>query len=213
MKIKVLIVEDHEIVRQGIKALLKDDDEIIVSGEGSNGIEALEIIKNNSPDIVLMDMNMPQMNGLECTRLIKQKYPMVKILVLSMHDNENYLFDMMEAGANGYLLKNSSKDELLFAIKKIVNNSYYIGSEFIAAFLSHYRSQPTSMNLQTINLSEREIKVLTLIAEGRTNQEIADILFSSVRTIETQRKKILEKTGTTNTATLIRYAMKNGILQ
>ena len=214
MTTKVLLVEDHEIVRKGIKALLEGNPEFEITGESSNGNEALEMISNIIPDVVLMDMNMPVMNGLECTKLIKQHYPQIKVLILSMHDHENYLIDMLSAGADGYILKNSSKAELLFAIKKVALGGNYIGSEFTINLLSKFKVNPNNIvpNGVKVELSEREKDVLFLIAEGHTNAEIAEKLFTSIRTIETRRKRLLEKTGTTNTATLIRFAVKNGLV-
>jgi DNA-binding NarL/FixJ family response regulator len=214
MQTKVLLVEDHEIVRQGIKALLQGNPQVVVTGEASNGEEALEKISASQPDLILMDMNMPVMNGLDCTKLVKKQFPSIKVLILSMHNHENYLIDMLDAGADGYILKNSSKDELLFAIKKIANNGVYIGSEFTLGMLAKFKAENKSNMLPKINLalSDREKDVLTLIADGLTNAEIAGKLFTSIRTIETRRKRLLEKTGTTNTATLIRFAVKNGLI-
>jgi DNA-binding NarL/FixJ family response regulator len=214
MKIKVLLVEDHEIVRKGIKAILESDPEIEVAGEASNGIEAIQKLKTIPVDFVLMDMNMPEMNGQECTKLVKQYHPAIKVLILSMHDHENYLIDMLGAGVDGYILKNASKDELLFAIKKITTGGIYIGSEFTVNIVSKYKSNNHHpVATIEIELSDRERDVLTLIAEGHTNAEIAEKLFTSIRTIETRRKRLLEKTSTTNTATLIRFAVRNGLVE
>ncbi|HEY1040913.1 MAG TPA: response regulator transcription factor [Bacteroidia bacterium] len=213
MSIKVFLIEDHEIVRHGLRALLNGD-EIEIVGEASNGIEALEKFEQVTCDLVLMDMNMPGMNGIECTKELKKKYPHVKILILSMHDHDSYLINMLDAGADGYILKNSSKEELLFAIKKIVNNGIYIGSEFTLGMLEKYKMQQVSLQTKktSIKLTEREQEVLELMAKGYTNLEMAQKLFNSVRTIETRRKKLLEKTGTTNTATLIHFATLHGLI-
>ncbi len=211
MPVKVFLVEDHEIVRQGIKALLDGEPDIIVTGEASNGIEMLKRLDSGLPDVVLMDMNMPEMSGVECTTEVKKKYPGVKVLILSMHDHESYLVDMIYAGADGYILKNSSREELLFAIRKVANEGVYISSEFALNMLAKHK-RDTRRTLPPVVLSDREMDVLVLIAEGHTNTEIADKLFTSVRTIETRRKNLLDKTGTTNTATLIRYAVLNGLV-
>lgn len=214
MIIKVLLVEDHEIVRKGIKALLEGNPDFSVTGEASNGIEALEKIPQQMPDVVLMDMNMPEMSGQECTKLIKQHFPNIKVLILSMHDHENYLVEMLKAGADGYILKNSSKEELLFAIRRVAGGGKYVGSEFTINLISKngFHSNGTAHENNGVELSDRERDVLLLIAEGLTNAEIAVKLFTSIRTIETRRKRLLEKTGTTNTATLIRYAVKCGMV-
>jgi len=216
MGINVFLVEDHDIVRQGIRALLENQPEITVIGEACNGAEALEKLKYLQPDLLLMDMNMPVMSGLECTRRIRTEYPGIKILVLSMHDHENYLIEMLDAGANGYVLKNTSKDELLFAIKKIANDGVYIGPEFTLNMLAKYKASTNFAEVGTaldLKISDREMDVLRLVAKGLTNNEIAKQLFTSVRTIETRRKNLLEKTKTTNTATLIRFVTLKGIIK
>lgn len=215
MAVKIFLVEDHDIVRQGIKALLSGESSVIVTGEASNGSEVIPMLKKQKPDVLVMDMNMPVMNGLETTKFIKKEYPEIKILILSMHDHESYLIDLLDAGADGYILKNSTKDELLFAIHKIVGGGMYIAPEFTMNMLAKYKMSMTTnfkSGASTVDLSEREQAVLDLIAEGYTNLEIASKLFISVRTIETRRKKLLEKTGTVNTATLIRFAVKNGLI-
>jgi DNA-binding NarL/FixJ family response regulator len=215
MKTKILLVEDHDIVRQGIRALIENDEQVEVIGEAGNGEEALTFLKNKKPDLILMDMNMPLMNGTECTRRIKKDFPSIKILVLSMHEHENYLTDMLDAGADGYILKNTGKEELLDAIKKVMKGSIYIGPEFTMNLIHKFRSSNgfSVLKRTAINLSDRENDVLQLIAEGMTNSEIAQKLFTSVRTIETRRKKLLEKTGTNNTATLIKYSVQNGLVK
>jgi DNA-binding NarL/FixJ family response regulator len=215
MTIKVLLVEDHDIVREGINSLLQSDEEISVVGEARNGSEAIEKIDSLDPDVIVMDMNMPVMNGLECTKFIRQNFPDKKILILSMHEHENYLIDLLDAGASGYILKNSSKNELVFAIKKIANNGMYMGAEFTMNMLAKYKSSGSyrAVTGKQLNISDRESDVLNLIAQGKTNAEIANELFTSVRTIETRRKKLLEKTNTTNTATLIKFAFQSGLLK
>lgn len=213
MPVKVFLVEDHEIVRQGIKALLEGEPDVTVIGEAPNGVEMLKKLETEQPDVLLMDMNMPEMSGVECTTQVKKKFPGVKVLILSMHDHESYLVDMIYAGAEGYILKNSSREELLFAIRKVANEGVYISSEFALNMLAKNNKRDHRKPVTPpVILSDREMDVLTLIAEGHTNTEIANKLFTSVRTIETRRKNLLDKTGTTNTATLIRYAVMNGLV-
>jgi DNA-binding NarL/FixJ family response regulator len=215
LPVKILLVEDHDIVRQGIRALLEGEKDIVtVIDEARNGAEALEKIRRQSPGVVLMDMNMPIMNGIECTKQIRREFPDVKVLILSMHDHESYLIEMLEAGANGYLLKNAAKDELVFAIKKIANDGIYFGPEFTLNMLAKYKAAIGHSSAKVdVKLSDREMDVLRLIAMGYTNTEMAKTLFTSVRTIETRRKKLLDKTGTTNTATLIKFAVLNGLIK
>jgi DNA-binding NarL/FixJ family response regulator len=216
MDITIFLVEDHDIVRNGIKALLSNHPQIKIVGEASHGLEALEKLEKLQPDLLLMDMNMPVMDGLESTKRIKDQYPDIKILVLSMHDHESYLIDMLQAGANGYILKNASTEELVFAIRKIANDGTYIGPEFTLNMLAKYKSSAGCSEgaaLYDFKISDREMDVLKLVAKGLTNNEIALKLFTSVRTIETRRKKLLEKTKTKNTATLIYFAAANGLLK
>lgn len=216
MAVNIVLVEDHDIVREGIKSLLEDESgEVRVIGEANNGAQAIELLTKVEPDVIVMDMNMPVMNGLECTRILKKQNPNVRILILSMHDHESYLIDMLDAGANGYVLKNVSKDELLFAIKKVANDGMYMGPEFTMSMLAKYKSEAGfgfKAPHADINLTEREREVLKYISEGFTNTEMANKLFISVRTVETHRKKLLEKTGTTNVATLIKFAVENRLL-
>jgi DNA-binding NarL/FixJ family response regulator len=215
MKIKVLLVEDHDIVRQGIKALLQPETDLLVVGEAKNGEDALVEIASKDPDVIVMDMNMPVMNGLLCTRAIKEKFPQKKVLILSMHDHENYLIDLLGAGAQGYILKNSPKEDLVFAIKKIANDGIYMGPEFTLNMLQKYKGSRVDPPVlqRDLNITQREMEVLKLMADGKTNAEIARELFTSVRTIETRRKNLLDKTQSVNTATLIRYAVKNGLVE
>lgn len=216
MEINVFLVEDHEILRSGVKALLSTQQNIHVIGEASNGLEAFEKLKRINPDVLLMDINMPVMDGVESTKKIKAEYPHTKVLVLSVHSQETYLVDMLQAGAEGYILKNSSTEELVYAIQKIANDGIYIGPEFTLNMLAKYGpgSSPDSRSVANdLKISDREMDVLKLIAKGLTNNEIAQRLFTSVRTIETRRKKLLEKTRTINTATLIYFATANGLLK
>lgn len=216
MDIKLILVEDHEIVRKGILALLEGESDIRVIAEAANGDEALSLIRAKDPDFILMDLNMPVMNGVEATRHIRRDFPNKKILILSMHDHEEYLFDILDAGADGYILKNSSRAELLFAIRKIAENGKYISTEFVFNLLEKYKSNTVnfkSAKTSDLKVSDREMDVLQLVAKGQTNMEIAAVLFTSVRTIETRRKNLLDKTGTTNTATLIKFAVQHGLVR
>lgn len=216
MAIKILLAEDQAIVREGLKVLLDSEPEVSVVAVASNGREVLETIEKIEVDIVIMEVNMPVMNGLTCTKQVKAKFPDIRVLILSVCDNESYLIDLLDAGADGYILKSSTKEELLFAIHKISNDGTYIGPEFTLNILNRRKAErkTDSAEINPNNtLTDREMEVLELIAQGMTNAEMASKLFISVRTIETRRKKILEKTGTTNTATLIKYAILNGLIR
>jgi DNA-binding NarL/FixJ family response regulator len=214
MQIKVLFVEGNDIVRKGLRALLQGIPDIVITGEAANHVDAIRLISETHPDIILLDINIPVSHGLECMKQIRSRYPKIKVLMLSMQDYENHLFDMLKTNAQGYILKNTTKEELIFAIRRIIDGCPYLCSEFaISLFekLDHYKS--TFKNHSNVILSDREKDVLHLIADGHTNAEIAEKLFTSIRTIETRRKRLLEKTGTTNTATLIRYAVKSGLVE
>ncbi|MBX0334827.1 response regulator transcription factor [Pontibacter sp. HSC-14F20] len=212
--IKVIITEDHIILRQGLIALLNEDNEIEVVGEASNGVKLLELLAQVPADVVLMDINMPEMDGFEATERVQETYPETKVLALSMLNSLPYVQKIMSCGASGYILKTTGKDELRSAIKLIAGGTNYICSELSIKMLANSMMSVTPKNekVEQTGLSKREIEVLTLIAEGFTNAEIADRLFTSKRTIETHRQNILEKTGAKNTANLIKYAIGHKII-
>jgi len=196
MPIKLLIVEDHDILRNGVRSLLEGDSSIEVIGEASNWSNITESIKKNSPDVVLLGINSQVMNDLETTRKIKKEFPELKVLLLSTDDHEKYLIDMLDTGANGYVLKKASRDELTFAIRKITNDGIYMGSEFTLGLLFKYKSISGFVgqtSKASVSITNREREVLNLMAEGFTNAEMANKLFTSVRTIETRRKNLLIK--------------------
>lgn len=213
MKIKIFLADDHELFRQGITALL-DKTEIEVVGEAANGQETLEKLNTVKPHIVLLDICMSLMNGLDCARRIREDFPDIKVLILSMHDSENNLIEMINAGVKGYILKTGSKEELIFGIRRIFNGGMYISSELIVKKINNINSvaERTSTLMAELKISERELEILKLIVKGYTNSEIAQQLFASSRTIETRRKKLLDKTKTSNTAMLIHFATVNGLI-
>jgi DNA-binding NarL/FixJ family response regulator len=213
MKIRIFLADDHALFRQGIKALLEDTD-IEMVGEASNGRETLDMLNTIKADILLLDINMAVMNGVACARFLKENFPDLKILVLSMCDTENHLTEMLDAGVKGYVLKSGSKEELVFAIKQIFNGGMYVSTEFLIKKLGNIKFAFENANalIENLKLSERELEVLKLIVQGYTNSEIAQKLFASVRTIETRRKKLLNKTKASNTAKLIHFATVNGLV-
>lgn len=210
--VRVIITEDHMILRQGLKMLLEEDPEIEVAGEAGNGKELLELLKHTPADIILMDINMPDMNGFEATERVVKEFPNTKVIALSMLNNLPFVQKILQCGASGYLLKTTGKEELRSAIKLVMGGTNYICSELSINMLSS--SLSTSPDpVEHAGLSKRELEVLTLIAEGFTNAEIADKLFTSKRTIETHRQNILEKTGAKNTANLIKYAIGHKLIK
>lgn len=214
--IRIILAEDHHIVRDGVRSLLEKEKGLAVIGEGANGAEVLQLLEEGvKADIVLADMSMPVMGGLELTEQLKAKYPHIKVIILSALDNEKYVLKAFQSGVKGYLLKSGSPDELVFAIKHIHQYNQYISSDLSRRFLNRLLALPdpvTHKNMWDLDFSTREVEILSLLAEGYTNQEIADTLFASKRTIENQRQIMIVKTGTRNTIALIRFAMLNGII-
>lgn len=215
--INVVLAEDHNVVRNGIKSLLENEQDLQVVAEATNGSEVLDLLeKGINTDIILTDINMPKMTGIEMTALVNEKFPNVKVIILSMLDHEKYIIEAFKAGASGFILKNVTKDELVFALKHVrLNNEKYICSELALRLLDKLINKPDVAvpdELSDLDLSKREVEVLVLIAEGYTNQEIADKLFTSKRTIEGHRQNLIDKTNSRNTAALIRYAILSGLI-
>jgi len=187
-----------------------------VAGEAVNGRQALELLENGTAaQVVLADMNMPELSGIELIAKLKQLAPSCKVIVLSALDHEKYVVQAFQTGANGYLLKSVNPEELIFAIRHIYAGSQYVCSELTSRFLNRLLSVPDALTSELadgIDFSSREVEILGLIAEGYTNQEIADKLFTSKRTIEGHRQALIEKTGARNTAALVRFAIMNGII-
>ena len=227
--IKVLLADDHAILRDGIRALLSREQDMEVVGEASNGQALLGLLQSTAADVVLMDINMPVLDGFATMPLLRQQYPAVRVLVLSMLDHENYVSRMLQAGALGYVLKSADSTEITHAIRTVAAGRPFlcteIGLDILYRLVQRTASAPpaaetapedvpgASVTRKPTDLSGRELEVLKLIAEGLTNQEIADKLFTSKRTIETHRQNIIEKTQAKNTAALIRYAMAQGLIE
>jgi DNA-binding NarL/FixJ family response regulator len=215
--LQILLAEDHNIVRNGIKMLLEMDKNITIAGEAINGREVMDLVNRGIPvDIILADINMPELDGISLLKEMKEVNRDIRIVMLSMHDNEKYVVQAFLEGASGYLLKNISADELIFSLKHIHGGGKYLCSELAIRMLEkliHNGYTSASSAEMNIDFSIREIEVLHLIAEGLTNKEISDKLFISKRTTEGHRQSLIEKTGSRNTAALIRFAVLNGYLQ
>ena len=216
--IKVILVDDHEIIRDGIKALLKGADGIDIVGEAENGQEAIELLDKNNIDLVLMDISMPIMDGIDATKYISKNFSWVKVIVLSMHDDESHIINMLKAGAVGYVFKNTGKIKLIEAIKTVSSGESFFAKEASQKIMEHFMqnkgTEKRNGSLEDIHrLTEREKEVLRLIAEEYTNQEIADKLFLSPRTIDTHRRNLLQKLNVKNTAGLVKFAIKCGLLE
>lgn len=215
-KVKLIIVDDHKIIREGLCSLLAGHNEIEIIGEASNGQETLNILADTQADVVLMDVNMPVMNGYEATRSIREHFPFTKVIALSVLNDEGNISRMLESGAHGYISKSAGKEELFLAIKLVYNGTPYISSDISIRILDRvndplYGKEVVAQADKQV-LSKREMEVLALISEGYTNAEIADKLFTSKRTIETHRQNILEKTKSKNTAHLIKYAFQQNLI-
>jgi len=213
-KIKIIIADDHHLFIEGLKAIVKDSDEVALVGEAENGELLMELLKNKPTDVVLMDVNMPKMNGIEATKKIKSEYPTVKILGLTMFDDTQNISEMIKAGASGYLLKTTGKLELINAISKVHGGEKYLSSEVSVKLIERMfnGSNGDSMLLRRAELTPREKEIIKLIAQEMTNTEIAERLNNSPMTIITHRKNLLRKLGVKNTAGLIKYAVQHGML-
>jgi DNA-binding NarL/FixJ family response regulator len=217
--IRVLLADDHTILRDGIRALLIQEPDIEVVGEASNGQDVLDVLARTPTDVVLMDLNMPVLDGFATMPLLQEQHPGVQVVVLSMLDREDYVHRIMQAGALGYVLKSAESSEILFAIRTVATGRHFLCTEVGISTLNRLVNRPAAARSdassahKSSDLSSREMEVLRLIAEGLTNAEIADKLFTSKRTIETHRQNIIEKTQAKNTAALIRYAMGQGLIQ
>jgi two-component system response regulator NreC len=207
--IKVLLADDHTIVRQGLKLILSSRPDLEVVGEAANGREVLDLAEKLKPDVILMDVAMPELNGIEATRRLHQISPRTKVLVLSMHKEAVYVREILKAGARGYILKDAIDTELVNAIQSVARGDGYISPAISGALLSDYRQNLTDpLDL----LSTREREVLQLIAEGKTNKEVATRLNLSVYTVDSHRGKIMEKLNLHSAGELIRFAVKNGLV-
>jgi DNA-binding NarL/FixJ family response regulator len=208
--IRVAIADDHEIFRKGLRIILNEIDELKVIAEAQNGHELFEILKHHEVDVVLMDIRMPVMDGIEATKKLVEKYPKIKIIALTMFEEISYFNQMVEAGANGFLLKKTNKDELYRAILLVMQDETYFSEEFIS---NVNKTQKPKSRIASIELTEREQEVLDLICKGMSNAEISKYLGLSARTVDGHRAHLLEKTGAKNSPHLVMFAIKNGLIQ
>ncbi len=207
--IRVLVVDDHAILRDGIRSLLESQEDVIVVGEADNGEDAVALVGNTQPDIVLMDISMSRMNGLEATRVIKERYPKVKVLILTQHDSREYIAPALQAGAAGYVLKRSGRREMLNALRQVYEQGAYLTSNVTREFLQDYAGEGYRHKNEEYRLTEREEQVLRLIVEGKSNKEIAAELGISPKTVSVHRTNIMTKFKVQNTVELIRYVAGN----
>jgi two-component system, NarL family, response regulator NreC len=211
--IRIVLADDHEIFRDGFNVMLKKQDDIRLVGEAANGMELIQVTEKLLPDIIITDIKMPGIDGIEATKILSKRFPQVNIIALSMFDDDNLIIDMLEAGAKGYLLKSSHKNEIIDAIKAVYkHDTYYCKSTStkLVHMIAQSRFDP-SKEVQKPQFSAKEIEVIRLICQEASNKEMASKLFLSIRTIEGYREKIQEKIKAKNSAGIVVYAIKTGI--
>ncbi len=213
-RIRVLIADDHAILRSGVRLLIEAESDMEVIGEAGDGVEAVELTRSLKPDVVVMDISMPEMSGIEATRAIKAELDQTNIVGLTMHSNDTYFFELLKAGAAGYVVKGGSPHELTDAIRAAARGEAYIhptlASKLIQGFTE--RTDPHSGSSQSDGLTEREKEVVRLIADGLTSREIAEELVISPNTVERHRANTMSKLGMHNKAELVRYAVEQGLV-
>ncbi|MCX8478641.1 MAG: hypothetical protein RL138_756 [Bacteroidota bacterium] len=217
-RVKILIADDHQLIIDTLTLLLKDAPDMDVLEEANNGEEVMQILQRRKVDLVLMDIEMPELDGIEATKQIRAKYPDVKVMALSGTKEKKTITKMLDAGAAGFVLKNCTKDELISAIRKIARGSKYFSSDVSEALMdimaeSKEKQKSVTAVIQRDQLTPREIEIIKLLAEGMSSPDIAKKLFRSSRTIDTHRTNIMKKIGVHNIAGLIKYAIQNGIIE
>jgi two-component system response regulator NreC len=212
--IRVLLGEDHGIVRDGLRMLLESQPDFAVVAEAANGREAVARTKETRPDVAILDISMPELSGLEATRLIKAESPQTRVLILTMHESDEYFFRALEAGASGYVLKKAATQDLIAATRAVARGEAFLYPSVAKKLIADYvqRVQSGGEQIGYASLSEREREILLLIAEGLSNQQVAERLSVTTSTVQTHRAHILEKLGLQTTADLIKYAVQHGLV-
>ena len=212
MKYKVMLVDDHKLFRKGLRMLIDALNRFEVAGEASTGVEFLNLLDQGKPDVVMLDIAMPEMDGIEAARLALVKYPDLKIITLSMFGEQDYYFKMVDAGVKGFLLKNSDFTEVRMALETVVEGGNYFSRELLMNLVNSLKNSPEELTPDS-PLSDREKEIILLICKGMSTQEIADSLCLSKRTVDSHRANILLKTGCRNTASLVVYAIKEKLVE
>ncbi len=211
MPTKILLADDHQIVREGLHSLFEKEADLEVVGEAENGRQAVRMARDLKPDVVVMDVAMPELNGIEAMRQILAELPAAKVLALSMHSNKHYVIEALKAGASGYLLKDGAFDELVQAIRAVIANRSYLSPEITGAVIDDVVHHQPPEPRPAPRLSSREREVLQLLAEGKTSQQIARRLFVSRKTVDTHRQHIMKKLDLYSVAELTKYAVRKGL--
>ena len=210
--IRVLLADNHTLVRAGLRALLQNIEGIQVIAEAGDGREALHLVAEHQPDVVLMDIAMPEMNGLEAAAHVVKEFPQVRVIILSMHANEEYVLQALRIGAMGYLLKDAGISELELAIKAICQGETYLSPAVSKHVVANYLQRVSDESSSSTQLTSRQREILQLIAEGRSTKEIAELLFISVKTVETHRMQLMKRLDIHDVAGLVRYAIRMGLV-
>lgn len=213
---KIILVDDHKLFREGLNFVISQIDEFKVVAEASDGREFLRLIDSTEADLVLMDISMPHVDGIEATKIAMEKYPDLKILALSMFGDEDYYYKMIQVGVKGFILKESGKEELEKAMWEVLNGGNYFSQKLLADIIANLNKPNTGQNRpgsEQVSLTKREKEVLQLICTGLSNAEIADRLFLSLRTVEGHKSKLISKTGVKNSISLVMYAIKNKLVE
>jgi two-component system response regulator NreC len=212
MRIKILLCDDHRIIREGLRSLLEKQPDMTIVGEGTNGFEACSLAKTTSPDIIVIDVAMPGLNGIAAARRLQEENQKAKILALSMHSDRHFVTGMLQAGAAGYLLKDCAFSELTNAIRTIISGGIYLSPQITGDVLQSFARKATpSRKSGKLELSARESEILQLIAEGKSTKDTATKLNLSVKTVESHRLNIMRKVGVNNVAALTKYAIREGL--
>jgi two-component system response regulator NreC len=218
-EIRLLLVDDHAVIRTGLRMLLESQRDMVIVGEAASGLEALDLTAQLKPDIIVMDITLPDISGIEATRRIKRVYPEIAIVALTIHEDEQYFFEMLQAGATGYVPKRAAPDDLIYAIRAAATGEIYLYPSLAKALVSDYLSrrdagpEPGEMDEQLIaQLTAREQEVLELLAEGLSNEGIADRLVISRHTVARHRENLMRKLGLHNRSELVKYAIRKGMI-
>lgn len=213
MPIRIVLVDDHALVRQGFRRILEDDPDLQVAGEAGNGLDAIALVKKTDPDVVVMDMAMPEMNGLHATMELVKQRPGTKVLILSMYSDEQYVRNALDAGAKGYILKNAIENDLVRAVKAVAAGEQYLSPELSGVLIRAIKTGAFEKAVDPYDkLTQREKQVLQLIAHGKSNKEIAVLLDLSVNTVAVHRANLMSALGVHKTAELVLFAVKKGLV-
>jgi two-component system, NarL family, response regulator NreC len=210
---RILIADDHAIVRAGLRALLAEEAAFDLVGEAAGGVEAIELVEKTNPDVLILDLSMPDLDGISVTRKIKPQFPALKILILTLHEDEALLKEAIKAGAAGYILKRAAEAELISAIRTILRGDLYVDPSMVRVLLDESRSPQINQKDLAESLTQRETEILRLIVEGYTNRQIGQELNISIRTVEGHRANISDKLGLHSRVELVRYARQNGLIE